>query len=849
MVRRSMQESRLKDDQFDPEMIHDIFTQAIQDLKVLQERQERKCARLEQSVQEEEKLYGAKLAEIMDQHTHCVGVFRALDERMSRCGGRALDVGEKLGAARAPRARAAAARDLLSHLSHFLSPGPVLIDLFNDPSKLNEAADVIQKLHTIAQELPPDKFEVAKKKIEAKYDEIERNLIEEFVKAQNQGNMAKMKEIANIMTNFKGYSQCVDAFIETSQMNALLGKDIFAAVLPLCKKNYTIISNVFPNPDQVMSKFVLNIFHLKLQKYIQTKLADKNDVEKYLKNLYEMYTSTQRVCDELVSAGLVSAEGNSTTGDLRRDALVNGAMAGANDGYAAMETRRLKAVMSNALNSYYTEKQHVKKQIQGGGFQELRRDLQAVIGTRANINIAQIENYGGETFLSEQLVQRMINDAKTSFTRCKTALNTVSYVLAIANRTIIQEKELCKEEFHIFGTFQLCTANELSGTTVSLLEVVIQHLLVEHVDYALDLGLQSIPIAESKSPPQIYFFDIVKQANKIVRMFEEHFQESVVTCMNQALNTVSYVLAIANRTIIQEKELCKEEFHIFGTFQLCTANELSGTTVSLLEVVIQHLLVEHVDYALDLGLQSIPIAESKSPPQIYFFDIVKQANKIVRMFEEHFQESVVTCMNSTSKQNECMQRKTAIMEQLENKLDAGLERAIAAIVSWVKLHLQTEQKKTDFKPEGDIDTLASSACLAVVSYLNNVMDKIHGGLEGDNLHAVTLELAVRLHRVIYEHLHNYQFNSAGAMIAICDVKEYRSAVCGRGARAAPAPAHALFDALHALCNLLLVKPENLHQVCEGETLAELDHSILHNFIQLRADYKSHKLSSFLKGLS
>lgn len=702
MVRRSMQESRLKDDQFDPEMIHDIFTQAIQDLKVLQERQERKCTRLEQAVQEEEKLYGAKLAEIMDQHTHCVGVFSALDERMSRCGGRALDVGEKLGAARAPRARAAAARDLLSHLSHFLSPGPVLIDLFNDPGKLNEAADIIQKLHTIAQELPPDKFEVAKKKIEAKYDEIERNLIDEFVKAQNQGNMATMKEIANIMTNFKGYSQCVDAFIETSQMNTLLGKDIFSAVLPLCKKNYTIISNVFPNPDQVMSKFVLNIFLLKLQKYIQTKLADKNDVDKYLKNLYEMYTSTQRVCDELVQAGLVSAEGNSTTGELRREALVNGAMAGANDGYPTMETRRLKAVLSNTLNGYYSEKQHVKKQIQGGGFQELRRDLQAVIGTRANINIAQIENYGGETFLSEHVVQKMLNDAQTSFTRCKT---------------------------------------------------------------------------------------------------------------------------------------------------LCTKNELSTTTVSLLEVLIQHLLIEHVDYALDLGLQSIPIAESKSPPQIYFFDIVKQANKIVRLFEEHFQECVLPCMTSSSKQNECMQRKTSIMDQLENKLDAGLERAIVAIVSWVKLHLQTEQKKTDFKPEGDIDTIASPACLAVVSYLNNVMDKIHGGLEGDNLHNVTLELAVRLHRIVYEHLHNYQFNSAGAMIAICDVKEYRSAACGRGARAAPPPAHALFDATHALCNLLLVKPENLHQVCEGETLAELDHSILHSFIQLRADYKSHKLSSFLKGLS
>ncbi|XP_028036661.1 exocyst complex component 5 [Bombyx mandarina] len=702
MVRRSMQESRLKDDQFDPEMIHDIFTQAIQDLKVLQERQERKCARLEQAVQEEEKLYGAKLSEIMDQHLHCVGVFSSLDERMSRCGGRALNVGEKLGAARAPRARAAAARDLLSHLTHFLSPGPVIVDLFSDPNKLNEAADVIQKLHTIAQELPPEKFEIAKKKIEAKYDEIERTLIDEFGKAQNQGNMVKMKEIANIMTNFKGYSQCIDAYIETSQMNALLGKDIFSAVLPLCKKNYNIICNVFPNPDQVMSKFVLNIFHLKLQKYIQTKLADKNDVEKYLKNLYDMYNSTQRVCDELVNASFVSADCNSSTGDLRREALVNGALAGANDGYAAMEARRLKAILSNDLNSYYTEKQHVKKQIQGGGFQELRRDLQAVIGTRANINIAQIENYGGETFLSEQLVQKMLNDAKTSFLRCKT---------------------------------------------------------------------------------------------------------------------------------------------------LCTPNELPHTAMTLLEVVTQHLLIEHVDYALDLGLQSIPIAEGKSPPQIYFFDTVKQANVIVRKFEEHFQESILPCISSSSKQTECLHKKTAIMDQLESKLDAGLERAISAIVSWVKLHLQTEQKKTDFKPEGDIDTIASPACLAVVSYLNSVMDKIHDGLEDDNRNSISLELAVRLHRVIYEHLHNFQFNSAGAMIAICDVKEYRSAVCGRGSRAAPAPAHGLFDALHALCNLLLVKPENLHQVCEGETLAEFDHSILLSFIQLRADYKSHKLSTFLKGLS
>lgn len=708
MVQRTMNDTD-KSDTFDPEIIHDIFTQAIQDLKMLQERQERKCARLEQSVQEEEKMYAAKFAEIMSQHTLCVGIFGELDERMSRAGGRALAVGERLGAARAPRARAAAARDLLAHLAHFLSPGPVLTDMFNDPSKIDEAADIIQKLHMISQELPPDKFEVAKQKIDAKYNEIERNLIEEFVKSQNSGNTSRMKEIANIMTNFKGYSQCINAFIETSQMNTLLGKDIFSAVLPLCNKNDVIISNVFPNPEQVMSRFVLNIFHLKLQKYIQTKLADKNDIEKYLKNLYDMYTSTQRLCDALCTAGLVTATPSSapvSDGALRRDALVHGALGDGAEGYAALECRRLRAVLGASLQRYYAERQHVKKQIQSGGFQELRRDIQAVIGARANINIAQIENYGGETFLSDELVNKMLADSKTSFIRCKV---------------------------------------------------------------------------------------------------------------------------------------------------LSPSSEVAANATALTEILVQHLLVEHCDYAVDVGLQSIPIAESKTQPQIYFFDIVKQCNAIVHLFDEHFQENILPCIASTPKQADCIQKKALVLEQLENKLDAGLERAIAAMVGWVKLHLQTEQKKTDFRPEGDVDTLASAPCLTVVNYLNSTLDVIRRCLDGGNLRALTLELAIRLHRVIYDHLMTFQFNSAGAMSAICDVKEYRAAVCGGGRRGgaegAPPPAAALFDALHALCNLLLVKPENLLQVCEGETLADLDRSILLSFIQLRTDYKSQKLANCLKGLA
>jgi hypothetical protein len=61
---------------------------------------------------------------------------------------------------------------------------------------------------------------------------------------------------------------------------------------------------------------------------------------------------------------------------------------------------------------------------------------------------------------------------------------------------------------------------------------------------------------------------------------------------------------------------------------------------------------------------------------------------------------------------------------------------------------------------------------------------------------------------------SYFFYFPGAMCAICDVNEYRKCV-----KEFKVPlVNTLFDTLHALCNLLLVKPENLKQVCTGDQL-------------------------------
>lgn len=65
------------------------------------------------------------------------------------------------------------------------------------------------------------------------------------------------------------------------------------------------------------------------------------------------------------------------------------------------------------------------------------------------------------------------------------------------------------------------------------------------------------------------------------------------------------------------------------------------------------------------------------------------------------------------------------------------------------------------------------------------------------------------------------------MCVICDVNEYRK--CVNKLRSPLVTT--LFDTLHGLCNLLLVKPENLRQVCTGDTLVSALRLVQFHFVE------------------
>lgn len=113
----------------------------------------------------------------------------------------------------------------------------------------------------------------------------------------------------------------------------------------------------------------------------------------------------------------------------------------------------------------------------------------------------------------------------------------------------------------------------------------------------------------------------------------------------------------------------------------------------------------------------------------------------------------------------------------------------------------------------------------VVQHLQTSIQQMKKCLDGENQRNVLHEFGIRLHRIIYDHLQTMQFNTAGAMCAICDVNEYRKCI-----RELEDPlVTQLFDILHALCNLLLVKPQNLQEVCTGDTLVSNEKCIMKRY--------------------
>uniref|UniRef100_A0A4W6F6M6 Exocyst complex component 5 n=1 Tax=Lates calcarifer TaxID=8187 RepID=A0A4W6F6M6_LATCA len=620
---------------FDPKRLLEEFENHIEELKQLDEKIQRRVEKLEHQCHREAKEFAHKVQDLQRSNQVAFQHFQELDEHISYVATKVCHLGDQLEGVNTPRQRAVEAQRLMTYFNEFLD-GDLRSDVFNNPDKIKEAADIIQKLHLIAQELPFDRFADVKAKIASKYHDLERQLIQEFTAAQRRGEIGRMREVAAVLLHFKGYAHCVDVYIKQCQ-----------------------------------------------EAHVKEKLDETrhSDVEQYLKNLYDLYTRTTTLATKLTEFNLGSDKHTFLS------KLIKSIFSSYLESYIDMEREYLRTRGAMILQRYYDSKNHQKRPIGTGSIQELKERIRQ----RTNLPLGPSIDTHGETFLSPELVVNLLQETRHAFERCH----------------------------------KLSDPSDLPKNAFSIFLLLVEHLCVEHIDYALEIGLSAIPSSDAKN-----------------------------------------------------------------------AN-------------------------------------------LYFLDVVQQANSIFHLFDKQFNDQLMPLISSSPKLAECLHKKKEVIEQMEVKLDTGIDRTLNCMVGQMKHILATEQKKTDFRPEDENNVMIqyTTACSKVCAYVSRQVEHVRKSMDGKNVDTVLTELGVRFHRLIHEHLQQYSYSSMGGMLAICDVAEYRR--CAKDFRV-PLVLQ-LFDTLHALCNLLVVAPDNLKQVCSGEQLTNLDRNLLHAFVQLRVDYRSARL--------
>ena len=127
------------------------------------------------------------------------------------------------------------------------------------------------------------------------------------------------------------------------------------------------VLQVFPNPQQVMSKFVLNIYHNKIKTHIDATLTDKKSTETYLTNLFQLYSQTTKLTAELSqfnsSVGSSGAPITSSSSSVDHVFLSNQTKAIFRtylDSYINIEARFLNDKCTSYLQRYYEGLGHQK---------------------------------------------------------------------------------------------------------------------------------------------------------------------------------------------------------------------------------------------------------------------------------------------------------------------------------------------------------------------------------------------------------------------------------------------------------------------------------------------------------
>ncbi|KAH8844876.1 hypothetical protein MCOR27_002078 [Pyricularia oryzae] len=292
------------------------------------------------------------------------------------------------------------------------------------------------------------------------------------------------------------------------------------------------------------------------------------------------------------------------------------------------------------------------------------------------------------------------------------------------------------------------------------------------------------------------------------------------------------------------------------TLELGSSTETPKDVSVLLNLLLSTMGTMYVETALDAALDQTTSQEnSKTEPDLSHLPKIRPGVTITSMMHRFITTVLIRLAEGNTTVRRGMEAQTKVgIEGIEKKTNSIMKSAMDVIINWTNKSLANNQKKTDFRPkdEGIIDSLQSSTCLGICTFLDRAALLASQTIDGHNLEVFSSELALAIHALLFEHFKKFPVNATGGLMVTKDIAKYVSTL-----KAWPLTkeVQAVVEILSEVGYLFIIGPEALREKSRGlgsgpgghggRKLLKADFKA---FVQRRDDASSVGIQSVLAGL-
>ncbi|CAN8098877.1 unnamed protein product [Discula destructiva] len=292
------------------------------------------------------------------------------------------------------------------------------------------------------------------------------------------------------------------------------------------------------------------------------------------------------------------------------------------------------------------------------------------------------------------------------------------------------------------------------------------------------------------------------------------------------------------------------------TLELGLPSDTAKDVNSLLNLLLTSMGQVYVETALDAALDMSTAQEnSKVEPDMTYLPSLRPASTIANIMSRFINTVMIRLAEGNATVRRSMEAQAKMgMESIERKTNNVVKSTIDVVVNWVSRSLGT-QKKTDFRPkDNELEDMAeTNPCQNICNFLKRFLILAKQAIDGHNLEIFSTELAISVHRLLFEHFKKFSVNATGGLMVTKDINKYVSSL-----KEWPLTKEAvsIIDLLPEIGYLFMIGPEALREksrnlttgpaaAAAGKKLTKADFKA---FVLKREDASSVGVQSVVNGL-